>query len=129
MPQAKVGEHVANGDSLLLACRKAGVPYRTAHRWYYNPGIPEFHDYIRAVQEEKIAAYEAKFNRLISSALDMEQAALDGDIKADAPDAQLAHDILARTAYRIATLRAVNPGSLPGPGAQHRPLPQLPAPE
>lgn len=117
--QQRVGILIASGDSQSEAARKTNTPLRTVQDWWADK---PFRAYVYDLMAELAENYEEEFSQVVMMALRLEAKALRGELPPGDDRAKLAHDILSKTAYRIAALRAVNRQSLPD-GPQQQQLP------
>ena len=105
--QLQLAEALGSGYTLQKACEVAEVSYSTGHRWYSNPGKPEFIELVSELRHEAKRAYQERFSDLINLAMALEQRVLAGELSANDEQAKVAHDILSRTAYRAAGINGV----------------------
>ena len=117
--QQRVGILIASGDSQSEAARKTNTSLRTVQDWWTDK---MFRAYVFDLMAELAENYEEEFSQVVMMALRLEAKALRGELPPGDDRAKLAHNILSKTAYRIAALRAVNQQSLPG-GPQQQQLP------
>lgn len=89
-----------------------GCDSRTIRRYWQRP---EFRALVRDLVEAARQGYDQEFAGLIADALRVERMGVRGEIEADSARCKLAHDILSRTAFRIAVRQADDRASLPQP--------------
>jgi hypothetical protein len=108
--QQRVAVMLAQGETQSDAARKTHTALRTVESWWAQR---EFRAHVYDMMAELSSHYEEEFAQLVVMAMRLEAKALRGEIAPDDPRCRLAHDILTKTAYRIAALRAVHQPYVP----------------
>ena len=102
--QSRVADLLAQCWSQTASAEETRVALKTVQRWWADP---EFREYVRDIQRGYAEGYNEEFSLLIAEALMIERRALRGEIPHDDPRAILAHDILSKTAFRVAVATSV----------------------
>lgn len=102
--QSRAADLLAQCWSQTATAKEIGADLTTVQRWWAKP---EFREYVRDIQRGYAEGYNEEFALLIAEALLIERQALRGEIPRSDPRAELAHDILTKTAFRVAVAKSV----------------------
>lgn len=103
--QARAAELLSSGLMQSEVARELPMNLRTLQRWCADA---DFADYVDTLVDEQRAQWNRQFRRIVKRAMQVEEDVMDGKVRADDARAIRAHEILSKTAYRVAALGAVD---------------------
>ena len=114
--QVRVADLLSTGYLQTEAAQDTGTPLRTVQRWCADPN---FEDYVLELIDVQRAQWNRQFRRIVRKAMQLEEDVMDGKVSGIDPRAIRAHEILSKTAYRVAALGTVDRSPV-RPGLDHK---------